>query len=190
MSQTKAKKLGVINPKLNQNLPVWDKRDWEFGLEPCKAQKLKLLKTQLEWVYDFVYVLEHAFVLLETSEYSGLAYRLDVHLSVLLLQNKHFSRSIKHSGHIDVGDKWILVTLCWWLFSDVGYRILILVTSFGCWCPTLMLKDRRCCVWWQNRPKPSPTSQSRRQHISSPTFVTNINVTAFFGRQSKFYQKF
>ena len=38
----------------------------------------------------------------------------------------------------------------------------------------LMLKDRGC--WWQNRPKPSPTSQSCRQHISSPTSVTNIDV--------------
>ena len=160
MSQTKAKKLGVINPKLNQNLPVWDKRDWEFGLEPCKAQKLKLLKTQLEWVYDFVYVLEHAFVLLETSEYSGLAYRLDVHLSVLLLQNKHFSRSIKHSGHIDVGDKWMLMILCWWQFLDVSDRISILVTSFECCCPTLMLKDKWCR--WRKRRKPSPTSQSCR----------------------------
>ena len=37
-----------------------------------------------------------------------------------------------------------------------------------------MLRDRGC--WWQNRPKPSPTSQSCRQHISSPTSVTNIDV--------------
>ena len=57
---------------------------------------------------------------------------------------------------------------------DVGDRISILVTSFRCWCPTSMLKDRGCR--WQNRPKLSPTSQSCRQHISSPTSVTNIDV--------------
>ena len=57
-------------------------------------------------------------------------------------------------------------------------RILILVTSFGCWCPTSMLKDRGC--WWRKRPKPSPTSQSCHQHISSPTSVTNIDVVEKF----------
>ena len=68
---------------------------------------------------------------------------------------------------------------CWWLYPgdnlDVSDRISILVTSFGYWCPTLMLKDRVC--WWQKRPKPSPTSQSCHQHISSPTSVTKIDVT-------------
>ena len=38
----------------------------------------------------------------------------------------------------DVGDNF------WRQFSGVGDGILILVTSFGCWCPTLMLKDRSC----------------------------------------------
>ena len=37
-----------------------------------------------------------------------------------------------------------------------------------------MLTDRGC--WWQNRPKPSPTSQSCHQLISFPTSVTNIDV--------------
>ena len=82
----------------------------------------------------------------------------------------------KTYGYIDVGDKWMLVTLWWWQFSGVGDRISILVTSFGCWCPTLMLKDRGC--WWHNQPKPLPTSQSCRQHISSPTSVANIDVVA------------
>ena len=77
-------------------------------------------------------------------------------------------------GYIDVGDKWMLVTLSWWQFLDVGDRVSILVTSFGCWCPALMMKDRGC--WWQKRPKQSPTSKSCRQHISSPTSVTNIDV--------------
>ena len=80
-------------------------------------------------------------------------------------------------GFIDIGDKWMLVTLSWWQFWDVSDRISIFVTSFGCWCPTLMLKDRGCC--WQKRPKPSPTSHNCRQHISSPTSVTNINIADF-----------
>ena len=36
---------------------------------------------------------------------------------------------------------YMLVTLCWWQFSGVGDRISILVTSFVCWCPTLMLRE-------------------------------------------------
>ena len=36
-----------------------------------------------------------------------------------------------------------------------------------------MLKDRGC--WCKKRQKPSPISQSCRQHISSPTSVTNIH---------------
>ena len=47
-------------------------------------------------------------------------------------------------GYIDVGDKWMFVTLCWSQFSGVADRISILVTSFGCCCPMLMLKDRGC----------------------------------------------
>ena len=43
-------------------------------------------------------------------------------------------------GYRIVDDKWMLVTLSWWQFWD---RIPILVTSFGCWCPTLMLEDVR-----------------------------------------------
>ena len=62
------------------------------------------------------------------------------------------------------------------LSSDVSDRIAILVTSFGCW---YILADRNVKnrgFWRQKRPKPSPTSQSCRQHISSPTSVTNIEV--------------
>ena len=44
-------------------------------------------------------------------------------------------------GYIDVGDKWMLVTLSWWQFLDVSDRISILVTSFWCWWPTPMFKD-------------------------------------------------
>ena len=72
-----------------------------------------------------------------------------------------------HEGYIDVGD-FMLVNIfgCW--------RISILVTSYGCCCPTLMLKDRGC--WWQNRPKLSPTSQSCPQLILSPTSVANVDL--------------
>ena len=78
---------------------------------------------------------------------------------------------LQKEGYINVGDKWMLVTLSWWQFLDVSDRILILVTSFGCWCPMLMLKNKGC--WWLKRSKPS---LSCRQHISSPTSVTNIDV--------------
>ena len=60
--------------------------------------------------------------------------------------------------------------------SGVGDNFSILVKSFWCWYPTLKLKDRGC--WWQNRPKPS--SQSCRQHISSPTSVANIDVAKVY----------
>ena len=59
-------------------------------------------------------------------------------------------------GYIHVGDKLMLVTLSRCQFLDVSDRKAILVTSFGCWCPTLMFKDRG--YWLQKRPKPSPTS--------------------------------
>ena len=73
---------------------------------------------------------------------------------------------------------------CWWQV-DVGDFTLMKIFGdewqnfhiddiFWCWCPTLLLKDREC--WWQKRLKPSPTSQSCCQHISSPTSVTNIDV--------------
>ena len=70
----------------------------------------------------------------------------------------------------------MLVTIGWW-WLYVGDGISILVTSSGCWCPTPMLKYRGC--WWRKRPKPSPTFQSCRQHISSPTSVTNIDVVPY-----------
>ena len=52
------------------------------------------------------------------------------------------------------------------------------------WCPTLMFKDREC--WWQKLPKPSPTSQSCHQLISSPTSVPNIDVTFQTVRKNAF----
>ena len=49
---------------------------------------------------------------------------------------------------------------CWWLndginFFGVGDRTFILVTSFWCRCPTLILKDSGC--WWRK--------QNRHQHL-------------------------
>ena len=73
----------------------------------------------------------------------------------------------------------MLVALCLWQFLGVGDRILILMTSFECCCPTLRLKDRVC--WWLKRSKPLPTSQSCRQHISSPTSVPSIDLTLKVG---------
>ena len=67
------------------------------------------------------------------------------------------------NGDSDVGDIVILVTQCWWRFWDVGGRILMLMTSLGCWRPK-----------W---PTSSPTFYCCHQHISSPTSVTNIDVT-------------
>ena len=61
---------------------------------------------------------------------------------------------------------------CWRLFAGDNFRVL--VTSFGFSYPTLILKNREC--WWRERPKLSPTSHSCRQHISSSTVVTNIEV--------------
>ena len=93
-------------------------------MEPCKVQKLKLLKIQLEWVYGFVYVREHVFVLLETSEYSGLAYRLDGHLSVWLLLYKHFGRSIQRNCS-PIRNKCLYIpfklSFCEWLLSFLGF---------------------------------------------------------------------
>ena len=66
----------------------------------------------------------------------------------------------------------MLVTLCWWQFLGIGDGISKLMSSFEYWCPTLMWKG----YWWRKRPKPSPTSQTCPQPISSPTSVTNIDV--------------
>ena len=72
---------------------------------------------------------------------------------------------------VDVGD-FVLVTIL-----DVSDRISILVTSFGCWCPALMLKDRGCS--WQNHLK-IVANKFRLQHLS-PTSVTNIDVAVRVG---------
>ena len=80
--------------------------------------------------------------------------------------------------HFKVQSHFIWLQSCWWLTVGDNFRMLarikILVTSLGCWCPTLVLRYRGC--WWPKRLKPSPTSENCHQHISSPTSVTSIDV--------------
>ena len=72
---------------------------------------------------------------------------------------------------VDIGDKLMLVTFSCWQFLDVRDRIWILVSSLGCWCPTV--KDRGC--WRRKWPRSSTTSQSCHQHFSSRAkLVSNI----------------
>ena len=49
----------------------------------------------------------------------------------------HWLTSTSFVGYSNVGDIVMLMTWSWWQFYNVGDRINILVTSFGCWCPTL-----------------------------------------------------
>ena len=86
-------------------------------------------------------------------------------MSVLLLTGN----GDRNLDYIDVGDNRMLVTLCWSFFG-VGDSILMFVIYFGCWCPMLMTKTAKL----------SPTSKSCRKHISSPTFVTNIDVAGIW----------
>jgi len=73
-------------------------------------------------------------------------------------------------GDSDVGDIDMLVTLWWWLISDVGGRIIVLGhTLFG--------DFFRYVGDFINVLNRSPTSQTCHQHIWSPTSVTNIDVT-------------
>ena len=69
----------------------------------------------------------------------------------------------------------------WW-HRDVGDDLWMLVTSFECWCPTLMEKD--CGCWWLKRPKPSPTSWNGHQHIRlqypSPTSLLSLLLFYFY----------
>ena len=57
---------------------------------------------------------------------------------------------------------------------SVGDGISILKTPFGCWCLTLKINDRGC--WWQKGQNYHQLLNTFRQHISFPTFVTNIDV--------------
>ena len=76
------------------------------------------------------------------------------------------------SGHSDVGDIVMLVTLWWWLISDLGGRIIMLATFF-----VKLRKLTLCVKSVTNIVIRSPTSQTCNQQIWSPTSVTNIDVT-------------
>jgi len=65
----------------------------------------------------------------------------------------------------------MLVTLWWWLISDVGGRIIMLATFF------VMLVIFQCIKSVTNILNRSPRSQTCHQQIWSPTSVTNIHVT-------------
>ena len=50
--------------------------------------------------------------------------------------------SFPQYGYIDGDDKRMLVTFCWWHSVGENFRVdFMLVTSFGCWCPMLMIKE-------------------------------------------------
>ena len=63
------------------------------------------------------------------------------HISVSKLTKWPFKLDYSHAGNIVM-----LMTYSWWQFKYVDDGIKILVTYFGCWCPTLRLRDRWC--WW------------------------------------------
>ena len=71
----------------------------------------------------------------------------------------------------------LVTSSSWWI--KVGDDFWTLVTESRCWCPTLPtsnVKNSGCC--WLKLAKPSPISYGCHQHISSPTSVTNIDVTS------------
>ena len=73
-----------------------------------------------KWLYLSSAVLPH---LPSTLQHTGL-------LKILQVCNKNVILNTKKMGDSDVGDIVILVTLWWCLISDVGGRIIILVTVF------------------------------------------------------------
>ena len=80
----------------------------------------------------------------------------------LLLQTIYFRKTLAFAiVHTDL--EWL--HRCWWQYTVVDDGISIFVTSFGCWWPTLLFKNRGC--WWRKRPKPSPTKWSPTQFVSN-----------------------
>ena len=82
-----------------------------------------------------------------------------------------FNSTIWYGGDSDVVDIVKLVTLWWWLISDVGARIIKLATCSLCWWFS------QCTKSVTNILTRSPTSETCHQNIWSPTSVTNIDVT-------------
>ena len=76
----------------------------------------------------------------------------------------------------------MLVTLWWWLITDVDDKIIMLVTFFV----MLVIFSMYLIANILNR---SPTSQTCHQHILSPTSVINIDITNLNqGRNSPGYK--
>ena len=92
-----------------------------------------------------------------------------------------FCLYITESESLSYSDFLLIV---WTGYIDVGGKFWMLVTEFR-YCPTLMIKDRGC--WWQKWRKPSPIFQSCRQHITSPTSVTNIDVAGWSSDKKRFW---
>jgi len=69
----------------------------------------------------------------------------------------------------------LIISQCCWPNFDIDDFFLMLVPDDNV--KTDIIIDTGC--WWRKRIKPSPTSQNCRQHISSQTTVTNINVVSY-----------
>ena len=89
--------------------------------------------------------------------------------------------------HRYVGDIVMLMTLWWWLISDVGGRIIMLATFFVMsvtfFVMSVFSQRIKSVTNILNR---SLTSKTCHQHICSPTSVTNIVVTI---RSTRFFVK-
>ena len=75
----------------------------------------------------------------------------------------------------------MLVTLWWWLIWDVGDRMIMLVTSF------VMLVIFQCIKSANNTLNQSLISPFCYQHITSPTYVTNIEVTVMLVTEFRYW---
>ena len=153
------------------NLPGFESRPRKYPISFFSSQGVKSPDVcSIYWtslrslVFGFSYIKQRfhlRWLNIKESRFFCLDNLLSQPSKMKLVQTVTVSRK---NGYIDVGDKSMLVTLSWWQFLNVSDRISILVTIFGNWCPTLLLKNRGC--WWQKRSKPSPTSQSCHQHTS------------------------
>ena len=73
---------------------------------------------------------------------------------------------------VDIGDFMLVINYgCWWQNFDIGDILWMLSDANVTF---VMLKDRG--YWRRKKPKLWQTSQGCRQHILSPTSVTNIDI--------------
>ena len=80
-------------------------------------------------------------------------------------------------------------------FVAVSDWLSLLVTSFECWCPSVMWKDTYKAAgryWWSKWQKPLLTSYCHHQHYSSPISVNNIYVVNIVWQRANifFYRNF